>query len=71
MASRDLLRRVLTDPKLRSQLASDPAKVLGPGVTPAEIVKIRRILSQVRGLEEQISALASEVLCGGGGCGIA
>lgn len=71
MVDKVLLRRILTDPKLRLRLASDPAAVLGVKLTLAEITTIKRILTQTKSVEDMISTLSTEILCTGPGtCGI-
>ena len=70
MVDRKFLRKVLTDPKLRRTLESDPLKILGAKASKADLIAVKRILSKVSGLEAQIEALGDELLCTGGPCGI-
>ena len=71
MVDKVLLRRILTDPRLRTKLASDPASVLGAKLSTTEIATIKRVLTQVKSVEDMISTLSDQILCAGGPCGIA
>jgi hypothetical protein len=70
---KELILRALTDPKFRKSLSDNPRVTLGLSrMSPANEKEVAMLLAAVKGIEAQISALADELLCaGGGGCGIA
>lgn len=68
---KDMILRALTDAKFRKMLAVDPAQALGKKITPERQKEISLVLAAVKGIESQIAALADELLCANGGCGIA
>ena len=68
----EFLRRALTDPAFRKTLETDPAKILGPRYTKADIESIQTVLRKAKLVEGRIESLAGELLCTtGGGCGLA
>ena len=70
---KELILRVLTDPKFKRLLVQDPTKALNvEKITPEIKKEINVVLAVVKGIESQISNLADELLCANGGpCGIA
>ncbi len=68
---KDLILRALTDAKFRKTLATDPAQALGKRITPEMQKEVNMVLAAIKGIESQIAALADELLCANGGCGIA
>ncbi len=69
--NKQLVIRALTEPRFRKMLASDPARALKMDrVTAQNKDEIRFLLSTVKAIEFQIAALADELLCANGGCGI-
>lgn len=68
---KELILKALTDPKFRKQLAAKPEEALGVEMSDLNRKEVRMTLAAVKGIEAQIAALADELLCAGGGCGIA
>lgn len=70
---KELILRALTDVRFRKLLVADPAQALAvEKITPEMKKEIAFVLAAVKGIDNQISALADELLCAnGGGCGIA
>lgn len=71
-ANKAMILKALVDPKFRRMLKADAKKALGVSrLTKADELQIRFVLASVKGINGQISALADELLCTSGGCGIA
>jgi hypothetical protein len=69
---KELVLKALTDPSFRKALTNEPEKALGKKLTAKMTRELKTILKLVKGIEEQISHLADELLCANGGpCGIA
>ena len=69
--NKQFVLRALTDPEFRERLAAGPERVLGRELSEVNRAEARFILAAVAGIEAQIAALADELLCANGGCGIA
>ncbi len=68
---KELILRALTDPKFRKQLMAEPEKTLGlKKMTPEMLKEVKIVLAAVKGIDAQIAALADELLCANGGCGV-
>ena len=67
---RHIVARAAADPAFRRRLFANPASVFGGRLTAADKAAVERMKKMLPALEEIISSLAGEVLCGGGGgCG--
>jgi hypothetical protein len=68
---KELILKALTDPAFRKSLTMEPERALNKKLSPEKITEIKMILAVVKGIEDQISHLADELLCANGGpCGI-
>ena len=71
-ADKGLIVKALTNPAFRRMLTTNPAKALGKKrVTAKHKDEIRFVLATVKGIQGQINALADQLLCANGPCGIA
>ncbi|MFA5269500.1 MAG: hypothetical protein WC379_16165 [Methanoregula sp.] len=70
--NRDMVYKVLTDPKFRKQLETDPAKAVGKKeLTAVQKREVKKILSMADQIHKKIDLVADQLLCAnGGGCGI-
>lgn len=71
--NRDLLYKVLTDPKFRRQLQENPTSALRVRkLSQLNVKEIKTVLAAVREIDVKIGRLADELLCANDGpCGIA
>lgn len=70
--NRELIYKTITDVNFRRALKSSPTRALKISeVTEKNKREINKILSTTEKIQSQINALADELLCSGGGCGIA
>ena len=66
----EIVAKAIANPAFRKKLFSDPKSVFGPKVTRQDLAALERIKLFVPALNDIVSHLAGEVLCGGGGgCG--
>jgi hypothetical protein len=67
---RQIVAKAIVDPKFRKQLFTSPEKVFGEPVSKADAAALERIRKFLPSLDDIVTHLAGEVLCGGGGgCG--
>lgn len=67
---RQIVARAIVDPRFRKQLFTAPEKVFGEPLTAADTAALERIRKFLPSLDDIVTHLAGEVLCGGGGgCG--
>lgn len=57
MVTRELITKVLTDPRLRAQLAIDPAQALGMRMTTTQVDAVKKVLTQGASLEDMVSSI--------------
>ncbi|MGD8458613.1 MAG: hypothetical protein PVF83_19725 [Anaerolineales bacterium] len=69
--NKELILRALTDPEFRKMLTTNPPKILNQDLTVINEQELKFVLTTVRSIEAQIAALADELLCANGPCGIA
>lgn len=73
-ASSDLRKHIvakaLVDPRFRKKLFSSPEEVFGDKMTTADRAALERIRKMLPAIDDIVSQISGEVLCGGGGgCG--
>lgn len=67
---RDILAKAVVDPAFRRKLFKSPKEVFGASLSKADLAAIERIKKFLPALDDIVTSLAGEVLCGGGGgCG--
>lgn len=67
---RDIVAKAIVDPAFRQRLFSAPQDVFEAPLTDADMAAVERLQKFVPALDDIVSSLAGEVLCGGGGgCG--
>lgn len=67
---RQIVARAIVDPRFRKQLFTAPEKVFGEPLSAADNAALERIRKFLPSLDDIVTHLAGEVLCGGGGgCG--
>lgn len=67
---RHIVARAVVDPAFRRRLFTTPEAVFGHKLQPSDAAALERIKKMVPALDDIVSSLAGEVLCGGGGgCG--
>lgn len=67
---RRILARAVVDPAFRKKLLDTPEKVFEGPITAADRAALARIKKMLPALDDIVTSLAGEVLCGGGGgCG--
>lgn len=67
---RDIVSRAIVDPAFRNKLITNPEAVFGSKLTESDHAALARIHKMLPALDDIVSSLAGEVLCGGGGgCG--
>lgn len=67
---RDIIARAIVDPAFRRKLFSDPEAIFGGKLAPSDQAALDRIKKMLPALDDIVTSLAGEVLCGGGGgCG--
>ena len=67
---RQIVARAIVDPSFRRRLQRTPEKVFGVSrLTKADQAALERIKKLLPALDDIVSSLAGEVLCGGGGGG--
>jgi len=70
--NRELIYKTITDPNFRRYLQTSPARAMRlSSVTEKNKLEIQKVLSFTDKINSQITALADELLCSGGGCSIA
>jgi len=67
---RDIVARAIVDPAFRKKLFAKPEEIFGAKISAADAAALERIRKMLPALDDIVSSLAGEVLCGGGGgCG--
>jgi hypothetical protein len=67
---RQIVAKAVVDPAFRRRLLSKPEDVFGGRLSAADRAALQRIKKMLPALDDIVSSLAGEVLCGGGGgCG--
>ncbi|MGA8493834.1 MAG: hypothetical protein WB764_00020 [Xanthobacteraceae bacterium] len=67
---RHIVARAVVDPTFRRRLFNNPENVFGHKLQRGDAEALERIKKMVPALDDIVSSLAGEVLCGGGGgCG--
>jgi hypothetical protein len=67
---RKIVAKAIVDPKFRKQLFASPEKVFGERLSAGDSAALARIQKMLPALDDIVTHLAGEVLCGGGGgCG--
>ena len=67
---RKILARAVVDPEFRKQLFNNPEDVFEGKLTKADAAALARMKVTLPALDDIVTSLAGEVLCGGGGgCG--
>jgi len=65
-----ILAKALVDPRFRRKLFKTPEAVFGRKLTTADLAGLERIRRMLPAVDDIVTHLAGEVLCGGGGgCG--
>ncbi len=66
----NILAKAIVDPAFRRKLFDHPEAVFQRKPTPADKAALARIRKMLPALDDIVTSLAGEVLCGGGGgCG--
>jgi hypothetical protein len=63
----EALARAIADPAFRRKLFANPEAVFG-NVTAADRTALERMKKVIPALHDLVAGLASDILCGGGGC---
>ena len=67
---RQIVAKAVVDPAFRRRLLTKPEDVFGGKLTQSDRAALDRIKKMLPALDDIVSSLAGEVLCGGGGgCG--
>jgi hypothetical protein len=67
---RHIVARAIVDPAFRRRLFNKPHEVFGSTLQRGDSEALERIKKMIPALEDIVTSLAGEVLCGGGGgCG--
>ena len=67
---RKILARAIVDPEFRRRLFKNPEAVFEGTFTKADAAALQRMKVTLPALDDVVTSLAGEVLCGGGGgCG--
>ncbi len=67
---RQIVAKAIVDPKFRKELFASPEKVFGERLSASDTAALARIQRMLPALDDIVTHLAGEVLCGGGGgCG--
>lgn len=67
---RDIIARAIVDPAFRRRLFQSPEQVFEAKLTPTDLAAVERLKKFLPALDDIVTSLAGEVLCGGGGgCG--
>lgn len=67
---RQIVAKAIVDPAFRRKLLTSPEKVFGARMTKADTAALERLKTFLPALDDIVTSLAGEVLCGGGGgCG--
>ena len=67
---RQILAKAITDPSFRRKLLKNPEAVFGRKLSPVDKAGLERVKKMLSALDDIVTSLAGEVLCGGGGgCG--
>jgi hypothetical protein len=67
---RQIVAKAVVDPAFRRRLLSKPEDVFGGRLSASDRAALQRIKKMLPALDDIVSSLAGEVLCGGGGgCG--
>lgn len=68
---KQIIARAVIDPEFRLRLFSEPEKVFKvKRLPPADAAALQRVRKMLPAMDDLISSLAGEILCGGGGgCG--
>lgn len=63
----EVIARAIADPTFRRKLFANPDRVLGK-ITEGDKAALARLKKVIPALNDLVSGLAGEILCGGGGC---
>jgi hypothetical protein len=67
---KQIVAKAIVDPAFRRKLLASPEKVFGSTLTKADHAAMQRLKAFLPALDDIVTSLAGEVLCGGGGgCG--
>ena len=67
---REILARAVVDPAFRRKLLLSPQEVFGTDISDVDQAAVERMRKMLPALDDIVTSLAGEVLCGGGGgCG--
>ena len=67
---REIVAKAIVDPVFRRKLLASPEKVFQAKLSDADQAAMERIRKFLPAMDDIVSSLAGEVLCGGGGgCG--
>jgi hypothetical protein len=67
---KDIIAKAVVDPAFRRRLLKSPEVVFGGKLSRADAAAIERLRKFLPALDDIVTSLAGEVLCGGGGgCG--
>jgi len=67
---RQIVGKAIVDPAFRRKLLEKPEEVFKDKLTPADQAAVERLKKMLPALDDIVTSLAGEVLCGGGGgCG--
>jgi hypothetical protein len=67
---RDIIAKAIVDPSFRRKLLKSPETVFGEKPSEADLAALERLKRFLPALDDIVTSLAGEVLCGGGGgCG--
>lgn len=64
---KEILAKALVDPSFRKKLFSTPDAVFGEKLSEADVAALERIKKMLPSIDDMVTHLAGEVLCGGGG----
>lgn len=68
---KQIIARAIIDPEFRQRLFAEPENIFGvKKLNEVDIAALARIRKMLPAMDDIVSALAGEILCGGGGgCG--
>lgn len=66
---KQIIAKAMVDPAFRRKLLKSPETVFGKDATKADLAALERIKKFLPAMDDIVTSLAGEVLCGGGGCG--
>ena len=67
---KQIIAKAMVDPNFRRKLFNSPEKIFGETPSKSDVAAIARMKKMLPAMDDIVSSLAGEVLCGGGGgCG--